>query len=110
MDVHTITAFPEPQWRWVGAEKKENYGFLSNEVTINYLQKQKKVLVTVPTEIFLFLQQMLPTKYKDIKVGKLYLDQLDNQYWVFGINYDKEYIDLWVYANSGLPAVFSNVV
>lgn len=90
--------FNAEQWKIVPADKVEDYGNLTNVVSVFYFDEEKcryQVAVVPPTHLFKFMKDVIHV-YKEDK-GHFYLEETQ-MYWVFGIMLDSgKYVDLWNY-------------
>lgn len=102
--------FPEPQWtiRAAADQQSRLYGYIDNTLTI-YTQtgKKRSLCVDVPTELFPLLEKLLTAEQVEEATeapAVLYLDQLKNGSWLFGVEGPKTWhLDLWAYRPSEAP-------
>lgn len=106
-----MTTFVSPQWRWRAAPEKKDYLVCDNEVRVCPVRtKEYAVYVVVPSEFFMYLDQVAPVAVRQAVEDKgvsFYLDQADNEKeWLFGyyLRGTNRYQDLWRYTPSTVPS------
>ena len=113
--------FCKPQWQIRKATEKKSYPLpVSNVLVIDYQSgKQKQVNIEVPSQVYKYLSDTFKNQVMPELVS-FYLDEVADigeleyrnkfKRWYLGIEYgipgaDKsEYLDLWYYTQSNLPA------
>ncbi len=103
-----MTAFQKPEWLIRPDTELRQYAYFTNKIGGKYL-KSRNIYIVVPTEVFFFVDSVVPFKNNLKKVGGLfYLDYTSVGRYFFGIATadSSQYIDLWHYTQSNLPPIF----